>query len=377
MPQLENQKEEDPLQLQKIFKALPAEVLEKNLFKSVAHMLFDFSVWGGSILAIKALVSSSAWVGLPLLAKAAASLAYWNVAGFFMWCIFVVGHDCGHTTFSNYKWVNNILGHVTHSSLLVPFFPWALSHRRHHMYHNHVDKDYSYKWYTPEKLNAGSEFMARKLHDSKVSMFMYPFVAWQLYVLGIDDGSHLIPFANQRLWKDTPAVEKRKCWISFASVVAAATGIFALNGFDAKNVLFYYGGPHVMFSWWLFCVTYLQHHGPKTMVYGDKNWDYVKAGFETVDRTFGKVIDHLHHHITDGHVIHHLFFTKIPHYNLMKATAALRKYLADNKVEDVYRYEDTRDFPIRVHKYMVTTGFHATEAKVPETVVIPAGPVVA
>ena len=48
-----------------------------------------------------------------------------------MWCMFVVGHDCGHTTFSPSSAVNEIMGEVSHSVLLcTPFAPWRRSHHR-------------------------------------------------------------------------------------------------------------------------------------------------------------------------------------------------------------------------------------------------------
>ena len=47
---------------------------------------------------------------------------------------------------------------------------------------------------------------------------------------------------------------------------------------------------------------------------------YRYSAFETIDRKFGFGLDTLQHHITDGHIVHHLFFRKIPHYNLPIAT---------------------------------------------------------
>ena len=61
--------------------------------------------------------------------------------------------------------------------------------------------------------------------------------------------------------------------------------------------------------------------------FDDEDFHFASAAMETVDRSYGWGIDDVHHNITDGHVVHHLFFTKIPHYNLKKATVALRPYL--------------------------------------------------
>eukprot|EP01038_Epipyxis_sp_PR26KG_P015855 gene15855-21484_t len=353
----------DALQLNNIIKALPEKVFQKSLLKSVFYMIFDYAMWGGSFLAIFSLVNSPFWGQMAFWQQALASLTYWNISGFFMWCIFVVGHDCGHTTFSDNKLVNDVCGHITHGSLLVPFYTWQLTHRRHHMFHNHVDKDYSYMWFTPDKEQL-PEFKFHGLFEkAPILKFLLPFYGWPLYLFGSPDGNHFLPVSDeQRMWKGTPKVEKRKSLISAAVVASFATAIYFACGQNLMNMLFYYIAPNIIFGWWLVCVTYLQHHSPTTVVYDEKDWQYVESAFETVDRKFGFGIDTLSHHITDGHVIHHLFFTKIPHYNLKEATKALKTYLSNNNLIKLYKYEETLDFPIKLHKYLVDVGFKATRA---------------
>ena len=46
-------------------------------------------------------------------------------------------------------------------------------------------------------------------------------------------------------------------------------------------------------------------------VYADGAWNYLDGALETVDRKYGWPIDTLHHHISDGHIVHHLFFTQV------------------------------------------------------------------
>lgn len=315
-------------------------------------------MWLGALALMYTLVHSDAWKTMSFWTQALTSFIYFNFTGFFMWAIFVVGHDCGHGTFSDYEWVNDLIGNLTHGAIFVPYWPWRLTHHRHHMYHNHEEKDYSHKWYTPEVMARPDEGMARFFHSNPWLMAIFPYIGWPLYLSGLPDGSHFIPHSNGRMWKDSPTAEYVRGIASTTVVLLYAFGIYKLCG-DFNNFMFYHGAPVLVFGWWLVTVTYLQHHSPSTVVYGDDSWKYVDAAFETVDRHFGMGIDHWSHHITDGHVVHHLFFTKIPHYNLEVATKALRTYMEENGLSDIYRFEDTTDFFYRVHHYMVTNGLRA------------------
>jgi omega-3 fatty acid desaturase (delta-15 desaturase) len=232
-----------------------------------------------------------------------------------------------------------------------------MSHRRHHMYHNNYEKDYSFPWYTHEKLQLPDEKLAKFSHQHRWIQLFFPFVGWPLYLYGMPDGCHLYPFPNQRLWKDSPFSDNIKCFISVTVILIYILIVAYFNEFNFVNMLFYYGGSWIILGWWLVTVTYLQHHTPDTLVYPDQHWKFVDAAFETVDRKFGFGIDVLHHHITDCHVVHHLFFTKIPHYHLPLATKALKAYLKENNLSDVYKSESTYDFMFRIYYYLIRYGF--------------------
>lgn len=73
--------------------------------------------------------------------------------------------------------------------------------------------------------------------------------------------------------------------------------------------------------------------------------------------------------LTDGHVAHHLFFTKIPHYNLPIATKAIKNYMITNGLGWMYKSENTYDFVYRTHKYFLDFGFKSHRA--PKTGVMP------
>uniref|UniRef100_A0A1I8BGB9 FA_desaturase domain-containing protein n=1 Tax=Meloidogyne hapla TaxID=6305 RepID=A0A1I8BGB9_MELHA len=91
-------------------------------------------------------------------------------------------------------------------------------------------------------------------------------------------------------------------------------------------------------------ITYLRHQDEEIEVYEEGTWAFMKGQLQTVDRSFGFGIDKALHHITDGHVAHHFFFTRIPHYNLPKATEAVKKVL--QKYPGAYKHKSAYDFLI-------------------------------
>lgn len=324
----------EKLSLGKLRALIPKECFEKSLSKSLLYMALDFGLLAAGAYAYGPLVAGSLLL-TPL---------WWAYMGFFMWALFVIGHDCGHGTFSDYEWVNAVCGHVCHAVLCVPFWPWAKSHHQHHMYHNHVEKDMSFPWMTKERWESGIPAPFRWLMLSPI----HPFVSFGIGYLffGVNDGSHFNPlgclFWNRR--------EQVQCAVSVATVAAFLYVLIELCfARDWTAIAIQYLAPWFVYNYWLVMVTYMQHHHDDSITFDDSDFHFALAALETVDRKYGWGIDGMHHNITDGHVAHHLFFTKIPHYNLSKATQALQPYL---KELGVYRSQSN---PFFLFDFIVTT----------------------
>lgn len=125
--------------------------------------------------------------------------SWWNVTGFFGWCLFVVGHDCGHRTFCDDIMLCDIFGHIAHTPLLVPFHGWRVSHRKHHENHNHVENDHSwrpigFKTYLKYMEETFSARIARIVRFSHALLVIFP-----LYLImdsEFTSGNHFNPFSS-------------------------------------------------------------------------------------------------------------------------------------------------------------------------------------
>jgi hypothetical protein len=77
-----------PFTLSDIKAAIPQECFEKKTVLAIGYMLRDFF-----FLAV--LYALYPHIQGELNPFGITKFIWWNVTGFFMWCLFVVGHDCG------------------------------------------------------------------------------------------------------------------------------------------------------------------------------------------------------------------------------------------------------------------------------------------
>ena len=89
-------------------------------------------------------------VGAVALGYAALAVSPWYLyplvyayLGTAMTGLFVVGHDCGHNSFSKNQLVNDIVGTVLFMPLMYPFEPWRIKHNTHHAHTNKYVMDYT------------------------------------------------------------------------------------------------------------------------------------------------------------------------------------------------------------------------------------------
>jgi len=231
------------------------------------------------------------------------------------------------------------------------FYAWAESHRRHHQYHNHYVRDYSFPWFTADDLKQAHRQISHKIRIT------FPFTGFMMYLAGLPDGGHWVPFGG-RLWESASFRRYARGIISALSCAVWGYIVLNLSGWQLSQAFILYGGCWLFFSFWLVTVTYLQHHDEKTIVY-DEHWTFLRGAFQTIDREYGHGIDAYHHHITECHLVHHLFFTAIPHYNLPKATAALRTFLQSKGLLNLHQRKKQHDFMFEVFRALYTFSFLA------------------
>ncbi|XP_042450429.1 delta(12)-fatty-acid desaturase FAD2-like [Zingiber officinale] len=307
-----------------IKKAIPPHCFHRSIFRSFSYVVHD--------LLLAALFLYFALAFIPNLPTALALVSwplYWALQGCVLTGVWVIAHECGHHAFSDYSLLDDAVGLLLHSALLVPYFSWKYSHRRHHSNTGSLERD---EVFVPKQKASLSWFTAYLNNPlgRLITLAVTLTLGWPLYLAFNVSGRpyprfacHYDPYGP--IYSDR---ERAQIFISDAGLVAISYGLFHLatiHGF--WWLVRVYGVPLLIVNAWLVAITFLQHTHPALPHYDSSEWDWLRGALATVDRDYG-VLNRVFHNITDTHVAHHLFST-MPHYHAMEATKAIKPLLGE------------------------------------------------
>ncbi|XP_073011332.1 fatty acid desaturase DES2-like [Typha latifolia] len=315
-----------PFTLGQIKKAVPPHCFDRSILRSFSYVVQDLLISGVLLyLALNVIPSLPS----PLLRYVAWPL-YWVFQGCILTGVWVIAHECGHHAFSDYSLLDDIVGLVLHSGLLVPYFSWKYSHRRHHSNTGSLERDEVFVPKTKPALRWYSCYLSNNPVGRVITLTVQLTLGWPLYLAFNVSGRpyprfacHYDPYGP--IYTDR---ERAQIFISDIGVLATCYALYRLcASFGFEWMVAIYGVPLLIVNGWLVLITYLQHTHPALPHYDSSEWDWLRGALATMDRDYG-VLNRVFHNITDTHVAHHLFST-MPHYHAMEATKAIKPILGE------------------------------------------------
>ena len=313
------------LRLKDIIKILPRECFQKDRRKAwsgvaINVLLVGAGYWGLAI---------APWFLLPLL---------WIFTGTALTGFFVIGHDCGHRSFANRKWVNDFVGHIMMLPLIYPFHSWRIQHNYHHKHTNKLSVDNAWQPWKQDvyaSCGGGLQWIYRRLRGR----------FWWL--------ASIAHWANLHFdWTKFEGKQRSQVKFSALFVLAGAaigfplliatTGIW---GFVKFWLL-----PWLVYHFWMSTFTLVHHTAPEIPFTPAEQWNEAQAQlFGTVHCDYPRWVEFFCHDI-NVHIPHHIS-TAIPSYNLRMAHRILKEKWGDSLVECRFSWSLMKTITDRCHLY--------------------------
>ncbi|KAG0309252.1 Fatty acid oxidation complex subunit alpha [Dissophora globulifera] len=331
--------------IKEIREAIPAHCFERSGLRGLSHVAIDLTYMSLLFLAATQIDK----LENPLIRYLAWPI-YWVLQGIVGTGVWVLAHECGHQSFSPSKTLNNTVGFFLHSFLLVPYHSWRITHSKHHKATGHLTKDQVFVPKTrtqvglpPRDASKAQEDDGEIAHldeDAPIVTLFWLVIqflfGWPAYLImnvsGQDYGRWTSHFHTS-----SPVFEPRNfldILISDAGVLFTLAGlVYATLQTSLLAVTKFYIVPYLFVNFWLVLITFLQHTDPKLPHYREAAWNFQRGALCTVDRSFGKFLDHMFHGIVHTHVAHHLF-SQMPFYHAEEATRHLKKLLGPYYIWD-------------------------------------------
>lgn len=129
--------------------AIPAHCFERSAATGLYYVARDIAILATVFVVFHNFVTPQTVPNFA--ARTALWTLYTFIQGLFATGVWVLAHECGHQSFSPSKQLNDTVGWVLHSALLVPYFSWKISHGKHHKATGHLERDMVFNPITREK----------------------------------------------------------------------------------------------------------------------------------------------------------------------------------------------------------------------------------
>jgi omega-6 fatty acid desaturase (delta-12 desaturase) len=172
-----------------ILKAIPKHCFERSAATGLYYVARDFVSLASTFYLFNRFVTPETVPSTPL--RAGLWFLYTVIQGFFGTGVWILAHECGHQAFSPSKTLNDTVGWICHSFLLVPYFSWKISHGKHHKATGNMERDMVFVPLTKERYATKHGFLLHQLEElceetpiaTAYHLFAQQIGGWPMYLL--------------------------------------------------------------------------------------------------------------------------------------------------------------------------------------------------
>lgn len=174
--------------IKQIRDAIPAHCFERSAARGLGYVARDMFSLATTFYLFHTYLTPANVPSTPL--RALLWGVYTFVQGLFGTGLWVMAHECGHQSFSPSKTLNDTVGWICHSALLVPYFSWKISHGKHHKATGHVERDMVFVPKSRDVYASRTGYFAHQLSElteetpiaTAIKMIGQQLIGWPLYL---------------------------------------------------------------------------------------------------------------------------------------------------------------------------------------------------
>lgn len=324
---------EENIDLHSLIKTIPKNLLVPSELRSwlgLGRVILSVIVMLWVLFQIELSLDETLFWKVPLL------ILVWFIYGAVLVGFFLVGHDCGHGSFSNNRKVNRIVGYLCMAPLFNGYHSWVLTHNHHHANTQLIGQDVDWSSYlvTKEefaKLTWSENFAIKLGYYLPFGIFFW--IMWN----AIQRGSQVGPMLGKKLYER----HKKKLILSNLFMLAVSLTIYVVFWYYTGfwGMMKYHGVPLLIASLLGGIFVAIGHANENTIWYEKHSWSPIRGQIvSTYDYRFPSWFEYLVLNI-NVHIPHHVS-VRIPWYNLKLAAKHLQKSYPELYQEIPFKFRD-------------------------------------